>query len=79
MKKIITTALLATAIVAGSAYAAPLADFAGSSVDVNIAINNGIATLTGHVESALDRFSAGNMAARIDGIEEVRNLITFSR
>ena len=54
MKKIITTALLTTAIVAGSAYAAPLADFAGSSVDVNIAINNGIATLTGHVESALD-------------------------
>ena len=79
MKTLITTALLATALVAGSAFAAPLADFAGSSVDVNIAINNGIATLTGHVESALDRFSAGNMAAGIDGVEEVRNLITFAR
>lgn len=79
MKKLIVTAILATAVVAGSAYAAPLADFAGSSVDVNIAINNGVATLTGHVESALDRFNAGNMAAALAGVDEVRNLITFAR
>lgn len=79
MKTLITTALFATVILAGSAYSAPLTEFAGSSVDVNVAINNGIATLTGHVESALDRFSAGNIAAGMAGVEEVRNLITFAR
>ena len=77
MKKLIATTLLASAFVAGSALAAPLNGFAGSSPDVNVVVNNGIATLTGHVESNLDRSMAAKAAANLDGVTEVRNLITL--
>ena len=79
MKKLITSSLATTAFVAGSALAAPLDGFTGSSVDVNITVANGIATLHGHVESNLDRVMAEIAAERIADVEEVRNLITFSR
>ena len=77
MKKLIATAVLASAFVAGTAFAAPLDGFAGSSVNVNVAVDNGIATLTGHVESNLDRSMAAQGAAKLEGVEEVRNLITL--
>ena len=79
MKNAIATTILASVFVAGSVLAAPLKDFEGSSADVNVVINSGIATLTGHVESNLDRTMAAKSAAELEGVEEVRNLITLER
>lgn len=78
MKSIIATTIIAASMFAGSAFAAPLQGFKGSSVDVNVSIHNGIATLSGHVESQLDRYQAEQAAAMLEGVAEVRNLITFA-
>ena len=39
---------------------------------------NGVATLSGNVESAFDRELVERQARKIDGVHRIINLITFS-
>jgi len=61
----------------GSAHARYIGDVT-SSTNVNIRIDNGVATLWGNVESGLDRVLVERQAKKIEGVHCVRNLITFS-
>ena len=81
MKKLVSVVFLTTAMLAGiaTASAAKLEGFTGSSATVRVTINGDIATVTGWVEDYLDLFQAGNAAAKLDGVNEVRNLIQVSK
>ncbi len=45
---------------------------------VAVTSNNGIVTLRGSVDTPLERQLAENVAATVDGVIEIRNLLTFS-
>ena len=78
----ISKSMIATVVIAAAMFAGQAAAFAPlgvSSADLNVTVTNGIATLFGHVDSNLDRVLAENAAAALDGVTEVRNLITFSK
>lgn len=42
---------------------------------INVICTNGVVTLRGAVDSALERELAGRIAAKVEGVREVRNLI----
>ncbi len=77
IKSLVAAAILSTAAV-GVASAAITVDQITSSADVRVVVKDGVATLTGNVESNFDRVRVGKAAAKIDGVTEVRNLIFFS-
>ena len=68
--------MLATA--AGAASAASIDEVTGSG-NVSITINNGLATLNGIVYSNSERIEAASRALQIDGVNNVLNLITYSK
>lgn len=76
LKTLIAAAALATLTI-GSASAITL-DTVTSSVNVNVTVQNGVATLYGSVDSNFERIQAGNAAAKLDGVEQVRNLLTYT-
>lgn len=76
LKTLIAAAALATLTI-GSASALTV-DQATSSANINVKVENGVATLFGHVESNFDRIQAADAAKRIEGVDKVRNLLTFS-
>lgn len=80
-KSILATVVIAGALVAGSASAMTPKTLTGvsSSTNVNVTVKDGIATLFGTVDSSFERVQAANAAAKLDGVERVRNLLTFSQ
>lgn len=76
IKSLIAASILAT-VAAGSASALTV-DQATSSANVNLKVENGVATLWGSVDGNLDRAQAAYAASMIGGVEEVRNLLTYS-
>ena len=76
IKSLIVATVLATAAI-GSASALTL-DQATSSTNVQVTVNNGVATLFGNVDNNYERYQAAQAAAKIDGVDEVRNLLTYS-
>ena len=76
--KMIKTLIAASILVAGSASAITV-DQVTSSANVNVKVENGVATLWGTVDSHFDRTQAGYAAAQIDGVDEVRNLLFASQ
>ena len=76
IKSLVAATFLAT-VAFGSAHAITIDD-ATSSANVNITVVNGVATLFGNVDSQFESIQAANAAAKIDGVESVRNLLVFS-
>jgi len=77
MIKTLVAATLITMFAIGSAQALTVKDVT-SSTNVRITVNNGVATLFGNVESSFDRDLVARQAKKIDGVERVNNLLTFS-
>jgi len=75
--KTVKILLAASVLMAGAATAAPFHQIS-SSANVNIKIENGVATLWGNVDSSFDRAQAGRAAAKLEGVKKVRNLLSFS-
>lgn len=46
--------------------------------NIGVSCTNGVVTLRGTVQSSLERQLAEKIAAKVDGVTEVRNLLTFS-
>lgn len=49
-----------------------------SSVNVNLTVKDGVATLYGNVDSQFESVQAGKEAAKIEGVHKVRNLLFYS-
>jgi len=62
----------------GSAHALTVDAPGVSSPTLNLIIDNGVATLSGSVESSLERVLAENHVARLEGVEQVINLISYN-
>ena len=75
--KILAAAVLLSTFAMGSANAMYLGDVT-SSANVRYCVVNGVATLSGNVESAFDRELVERQARKIDGVHRIINLITFS-
>ena len=77
VKTLVAASILSLAAV-GVASAAVGLSQTTSSANINVTVKDGVATLTGNVESNFDRIRAAQAAAKIEGVKEVRNLIFFS-
>ena len=77
IKTLIAASVLATVAI-GSASAMTI-DQGTSSTDVNVKVENGVATLFGHVDNNFEKYQAAQAASMIDGVESVRNLLTFGK
>ena len=78
-KSILASVVIASAMFAGTAAAAtPSLDRFTSSTNVNISVKDGVATLFGSVDNGFEKRLVANAAAKIEGVDSVRNLITFS-
>ncbi len=75
LKTVIAATVLSLAVM-GSASALTL-NQVSSSVGIRVTIENGVATLFGHVDSNFERIQAANAAKKLEGVERVRNLLTF--
>ena len=75
--KTLAAATLMTTMVMGSAQALTVKDVT-SSTNVRITVQNGVATLFGNVESSFDKELVARQARKIDGVERINNLLTFS-
>lgn len=73
LKALVTATVLAT----GPASAYTGGDSSGSG-DLNLKIENGVATLLGSVDSSSERILAERLVAKMDGVEQVHNLLTYS-
>ena len=75
--KTLAVATLMTTMAMGSAQALTVKDVT-SSTNVRITVQNGVATLFGNVESSFDKELVARQARKIDGVERINNLLTFS-
>jgi len=75
--KTLAAATLMTIMAMGSAQALTVKDVT-SSTNVRITVQNGVATLFGNVESSFDKELVARQARKIDGVERINNLLTFS-
>ncbi len=78
--KILKTALIASALTMGAigtASAAGLSSVPGVNGNVNVVVNNGVATVYGHVDSSFERNLTGKYVGSQAGVDRVINLITF--
>ena len=80
IKSIAATIVIVGTLAAGSASAMIPAsiDRLTSSVNVNVTVKNGVATLFGNVDSQFERLQIARAAAQLEGVDRVRNLLTFS-
>lgn len=78
-KSVIASLVIAGAIFSGTAAAAApdLSDLT-SSTNVNVTVKDGVATLFGTVDSAQEKHLIASAAAKIDGVDSVRNLVVFT-
>ena len=77
--KLLKTALIASALTLsaiGTASAAGLS-VPGVNGNVNVVVNDGVATVFGHVDSSFERNLTGRYIGTQDGVDRVINLITF--
>ena len=63
--------------VAGAAVAANLGSVSGVNGNVNVVIDNGVATVFGHVDSGFERGLVARHVGAQDGVDRVINLVTF--
>jgi len=77
MIKTLAAATLLTVFAMSSAQALTVKDVT-SSANVRITVNNGVATLFGNVESSFNKELVARQARKIEGVERIHNLLTFS-
>ena len=70
--------LIASSILVAGAASAITVDQVSSSANVNVKVENGVATLWGNVDSNFEKIQAGIAAAKIEGVERVQNNIFFT-
>ncbi len=78
--KLVKTAIIATALTMGAigtAAAANIGSVPGVNGNVNVVVNNGVATVYGHVDSSFERNLTGQYVGSQAGVDRVINLITF--
>ena len=76
--KLYTIALALPLMAAGSAFGSVITD-ATSSTNVHYTIEDGVATIYGTVDSNMEKTVVGNNAADLEGVDEVRNLLSVSK
>jgi len=76
MKKLIIASVLAFAAVgtASANFSIP----GVSSTDLNVRIDNGVATIFGNVDSGVEEALAKNYVEDLDGVDKVIDLITHN-
>jgi len=74
----ILKALVAATVLATGSAAALSVDNTSNSASLYLHIEKGVATLSGSVDNSSERILAERLVARMDGVERVRNLLTFS-
>ena len=77
--KLLKTTLIASALTLaamGTASATGLS-VPGVNGNVNVVVNDGVATVFGHVDSSFERNLTGRYIGTQDGVDRVINLITF--
>jgi len=77
LKKVIASQMLVTGMLAANSGSLSVNDFLSSS-NLDIYIEDGIATLRGYAGTESDSLRAELAAERIEGVIEVRNLSSFS-
>ncbi len=78
--KLLKTALIASALtlsVIGTASAAGFSSVPGVNGNFNVVVNDGVATIYGHVDSSFERNLTGQYVGSQDGVDRVINLVTF--
>lgn len=75
--KLFASHVIASSMVGGSSASLKVGDFLARS-NLDIYIEDGVATLCGFAGSESDSKAAEKMALRIDGVEEVHNYTSFS-
>ena len=76
--KVLKTLAASTILVTGSASAVML-DGVSTASDIQVQVENGVATLSGRAENGFDSIQAELAAERIDGVDAVRNLLIVER
>ena len=76
--KVLKTLAASTILVTGSASAVML-DAVSTASDIQVQVENGVATLSGRAENGFDSIQAELAAERIDGVDTVRNLLIVDR
>ena len=76
--KVLKTLAASTILVTGSASAVML-DGVSTASDIQVQVENGVATLSGRAENGFDSIQAELAAERIDGVDTVRNLLIVDR
>ena len=77
-KSILASIVIATAMFAGSASAITV-DQVTSSANVRINVENGVATIFGTVDDHSEKVLLSQAAAKIDGVDSVRNLVLATK
>ena len=79
VSRLLASPVIAGTLIGGSAATESLkvGDFLATS-NLDIYIEDGVATLCGYAGSESESLIAEKMALRIDGVEEVRNYTSFS-
>ncbi len=83
-KSLFSAAVIAGSLLAGQASAnISASDFSKAlrtvtgPAKVSVTVKDGVATLFGHVDSQFERLQAASAVEKIDGIDQVRNLLTY--
>lgn len=77
LSKLLASPVIASGLMSGAPETINVGDFLAIS-NLDIYIEDGVATLCGHAGSETDSQTAETMALKIDGVEEVRNYTSFS-
>lgn len=70
--KLLATITVFSAIFAGAASATTVSD---NSPDVQLEVNDGVATLFGSVDSSIEKTMFENVVKAMDSVDDVQNLI----
>lgn len=77
LAQLIATPAIASQLLGRAPHAINVGDFL-ATCNLDIYIEDGVATLCGHAGTEFDSETAENLALRIDGVVEVRNYSSFS-
>jgi len=78
MKTKLLSAAIALPLLFAGAISAASIDGSTSSTNVYYTVNDGVATVYGNVESAIEKTTIETNLERLEGVDDVRNLIVVS-
>ncbi len=77
LAKLLASPIIASGLIGAEPESINVGDFLAIS-NLDIYIEDGIATLCGHAGTQTDSQAAESLALKIDGVKEVRNYTSFS-